>query len=211
MFCSKCGQENDDGAKFCSSCGNVVGSDVEKSAEQKAEDIKQKSKESVSTLFYLIKPLLKLKVLVPVVVIVLGIVFYPTMKSSYDNYQYEKEKLAKEKRETFVDSQTGLMWQDDSYMPERDWEGAKNYCNSLEYAGYSDWRLPNIEELKSIIDKSNTPAIITGFENVASYYWSSTTYVGYENRAWYVYIYYGGVHDTNKDVSNYVRCVRGRQ
>ena len=98
MFCSKCGKENDESAKFCSSCGNSLGSDVEKSAEQKAEEIKQKSKESATTIFYLIKPLLKLKVLVPMVVIFLGVMFYPSMKSAYENYQYEKEKIAKEKR-----------------------------------------------------------------------------------------------------------------
>ena len=150
MFCSKCGKENDESAKFCSSCGNSLGSDVEKSAEQKAEEIKQKPKESATTIFYLIKPLLKLKVLVPMVVIFLGVMFYPSMKSAYENYQYEKEKIAKEKRETFTDSATGLMWQI-GYEWNRDrWEDAIDYCEQTNFAGFNDWRLPSTDEYNNI-------------------------------------------------------------
>ena len=86
MFCSKCGKENGDDAKFCSSCGNSFKSSAEKTAEEKAEEIKQKSKESASTLFYLIKPLLKLKVVAPALVIVLTVIFWGDMASAYEEY-----------------------------------------------------------------------------------------------------------------------------
>jgi len=51
-------------------------------------------------------------------------------------------------------------------------------CESLSYAGFTDWRLPNINELLSILDWSLNPAINPLFTNVAAVgnnrYWSST-------------------------------------
>jgi len=223
MFCQKCGQENEDSAKFCSSCGNGLSVDAAKSAEQKAEDIKQKSKESASTLFYLIKPLLKLKILVPAVAIALGVVFYPSMKSTYKDYQYEKKKeaerlieIAKEKRETFTDPATGLIWQDTSHQKRRNWSNSITYCENIEYAGYSDWRLPTIKELESILDTNKDPNIISGFVNIRPIdYWSSSEDISDSVKAWEMN--FGAMNfghnagSYEKLTRRYARCVRGRQ
>ncbi len=206
MFCSKCAKENENTAKFCSACGNSLNKDFEKSAEQKAEDIKQKSKESASTLFYLIKPFLKVKAIVPVLVVLLTVLFWSNMVKAYDDYQYEKEKLAKEKKETFTDTSTGLMWQDSSHNIQKDWDSAISYCQNTEYAGFSDWRLPSKSELEDLYTKKDN------LKNVASsYYWSSSVYVSYSSKAWIVYFDSGNTRSYYKSSKVYVRCVRGRQ
>ncbi len=121
--------------------------------------------------------------------------------------------------EIVFDGSTGLQWQDDSYVKtmERSWIEAINYCeNTLTLGGYSDWRLPNINELLSIVNYfRNDLALVYGFQNyTSSYYWSSTTdsFSYTTDDAWQVNFEDGGSSDigkSNNDVS--VRCVRGGQ
>ena len=115
-----------------------------------------------------------------------------------------------------TDTSTGLQWQDDvdAKNNTRTWSGAIDYCENLTLGGYSDWRLPNINELKSIVDRSKySPAIADGFSNVRSgYYWSSTTRANDSDVAWVVSFYYGSVSNYGvKNRSHYVRCVRAGQ
>ena len=86
--------------------------------------------------------------------------------------------------------------------------------NSANFGGYSDWRMPGREELRSICDYGRySPAVnITYFPNtVSSYYWSSTTYANYTYGAWSVYFYYGYDYAYYKYDNYYVRAVRGGQ
>jgi len=119
--------------------------------------------------------------------------------------------------ETVTDTDTGLTWQDNSAAKDtkRDWQGAQKYCHDLSLDGHSDWRLPYIKELQSIINISRyKPAIQKDFKNVASdYYWTSSVSVSYARNplivnfsSGYTYNYYNA-----KTNEYYVRCVRGRQ
>lgn len=115
---------------------------------------------------------------------------------------------------TVTDANTGLMWQQGEAGSTMNWEGALTYCETLSFAGYSDWRLPNIKELESITDDSlYDPAIDTNYfpEAYASPYWSSTTYASDTSYAWYVYFYSGSVSSYSKSSTFYVRCVRAGQ
>ncbi len=117
--------------------------------------------------------------------------------------------------EIVTDSKTKLMWQDnaDASSITRNWQGAIDYCEALNFGGYTDWRLPNINELKSITDRTrNNPAINPAFVNVTTNnnYWSSTSYIGNTDGAWILSFYYGYMNAIIKDSGNeYLRCVRG--
>lgn len=52
---------------------------------------------------------------------------------------------------TWVDPATGLRWQQSPADKKVAWSGAPAYCAGLELGGYSDWRLPRIGELRSLI------------------------------------------------------------
>lgn len=117
-----------------------------------------------------------------------------------------------------VDNKTGLAWQDDyadngGEIKEATWQEALVYCEELSLGSRDDWRLPNIKELRSIVDRSRyDPAIDAVFTNVTSdYYWSSTTGVSDSSYAWSVYFKYGDDGWYSKTDENPVRCVRGGQ
>jgi hypothetical protein len=79
---------------------------------------------------------------------------------------------------TVNDTKSGLMWQQvgaDRIV----WDAALTYCEKLEVADYGDWRLPNRNELQSLVEYSVfSPSIDTvAFPGSFSYYyWSSTNY-----------------------------------
>ena len=54
----------------------------------------------------------------------------------------------------FTDSTTGFMWQ--KIDISNTWQYALGYCDDLTYAGYSDWRLPNLNELESLLNDNST-------------------------------------------------------
>jgi len=112
---------------------------------------------------------------------------------------------------TVSDNSTGLMWQQQDDGALRNWESALGYCEDLTLAGHTDWRLPDIKELRSIVDNTRySPAIdLTYFPNTKlSWYWSSSTYASSSNVAWGVYFGNGYVGDYYKAYTFYVRCVR---
>lgn len=59
---------------------------------------------------------------------------------------------------TITDNATGLMWLQDDNGEGLLWQNALAYAESYEFAGYSDWRLPDSKELQSIVDYTRSPA-----------------------------------------------------
>jgi len=116
---------------------------------------------------------------------------------------------------TVEDYDTGLVWQDndDAKTIKRDWQGAKDYCQELKLMGFSDWRLPTIKELQSIVDiKRHNPAIKKISKHVTSrHYWSSSEVVSGAKYAWLVGFDDGDTGSVSKSTECFVRCVRGRQ
>jgi hypothetical protein len=116
---------------------------------------------------------------------------------------------------TITDNATGLEWVASPTAAgvggTYTWANAITACEGLTYAGHSDWRLPNIKELQSIVDYGRvSPAIdTTYFTSQSSVYWSSTTSADDTFDAWYVYFDDGYVYIDAKANTYYVRPVRG--
>lgn len=118
-----------------------------------------------------------------------------------------------------VDNNTKLQWQDDysdngGNIKIAKWGDALSYCENLSLEGFDDWRLPNKNELLSIVDYTKyNPSIDTNkFKNIRSYhYWSSTTNAGSTNYAWNVVFNNGSSRSYSKGNTGYVRCVRAGQ
>ncbi|WP_415238673.1 DUF1566 domain-containing protein [Seleniivibrio woodruffii] len=112
-----------------------------------------------------------------------------------------------------LDKRTGLMWQDDE-LGVKSWGDAINYCFDKRLGGYRDWRLPNIREQLSIVDRGRSyPAIYPVFVHVGSglnYHWSSTR-VTNDDFLWIVKFSEGNSYGDRMPSYNYVRCVRAGQ
>jgi len=130
---------------------------------------------------------------------------------------------------TVYDNLTGLMWMEDADAgldcngadtgPET-WSNAllsAVACNTNVFAGHTDWRLPNVTELFSLIDYDQYNPSLTKvypFTNIAlgaSSYWTSTTSSGSTGAAWGMNLIDATSTETVKDNTSYVWLVRGGQ
>ena len=122
-----------------------------------------------------------------------------------------------------TDNLTGLMWKKCSEGQTASvsyctgtpgtytFAAALTRCGAQTYAGFSDWRLPNIRELFSIVNYAGpTPYIdkVMFPDTTGGWYWSSTSQM--TNAYWSLTVYFGwgrASFDT-KTTSDPVRCVR---
>ncbi len=118
---------------------------------------------------------------------------------------------------TITDKLTGLMWdRTGNRFGQNTWVETFNNVSGLPLAGYSDWRMPNVTELESLInaEKADQAAWLNnqGFSNLqADIYWSSTTYGQSTLNAWYVHMSSGSIPYNTKSGSSYVLAVRSGQ
>ena len=116
-----------------------------------------------------------------------------------------------------TDNLTGLMWVRSPSTTLATWANALTGANNLTLCGFSDWRLPNINELESLVNsEAANPATFLngqGFTSVqASNYWSSSSSAGSPaSDAWIVRMLDGYVAATNKSGSDSVWPVRAGQ
>ncbi|MFI3322703.1 MAG: DUF1566 domain-containing protein [Rikenellaceae bacterium] len=120
---------------------------------------------------------------------------------------YGENKFVDNGDGTISDLATGLMWAQADNGEGIEWVDALPYAEGATLAGYSDWRLPNVKELQSIVDYSRAPSSkgveaaidpifsCTPFVNEAGdddfgYYWTGTSACFTKGKpfyfAWYV-------------------------
>ena len=136
-----------------------------------------------------------------------------TSHRSGDDGSYQKgaQVLVDNGDGTVTDSRTGLMWPKDGTGAGynsgvvKTWTPAIDWAEALNFAGHTDWRLPNINELKSFQEVTwghyqNQPTV---------QYWSSTTCANGTSSALYIHFSSGGHSGYDKAGNYYVVAVRG--
>ena len=87
-----------------------------------------------------------------------------------------------------TDAQNKLVWQDNTSPSSREWNDAIGYCEGLTLNGSTQWRLPNINELLTVIDFERTRGVYKStFNYNPDNAWSSTSVVGKSSNAFSVY------------------------
>jgi len=112
---------------------------------------------------------------------------------------------------TVIDQGTGLEWQKSDNATLHTWQNALGYCEDLSLDAKTDWRLPNIRELKSLVDYSRYyPAIDPAVPCQSSNYWSASTVANdaHTTSAWSGFFGNGDDIWKVKTESYHVRCVR---
>ncbi|MCI5151078.1 MAG: DUF1566 domain-containing protein, partial [Candidatus Electrothrix sp. MAN1_4] len=137
---------------------------------------------------------------------------------------------------TVTDTQTGLMWKrcseglsgencEDGKVESYKWDDAVKRFKNVAYAGFTDWRMPTIDELKTLVycskgkkgvwcmDGSERPTINQqAFPNTEEYYyWSGSPGAYGSDYAWNVYFSLGYSGSHYRYNSYAVRLVRGGQ
>ncbi len=127
---------------------------------------------------------------------------------------------------TVTDTLKNLMWVKNGwrmdFMSAVTWQDAIEKCRNFREGGYKNWRLPTIEEWKSVIDKTKEyPALIepNPFVNIIAHmpYWSGTEFSYGEKHtfkkvcpvhAYTVMLYFGRIKHQNKNKRAFIMPVR---
>lgn len=130
---------------------------------------------------------------------------------------------------TITDSKTGLMWKKclegvtgdncEKNSPSTfTWQKTLEHCETVNdgdgFAGHTDWRVPTITELRSIVEQQcYRPAINTiRFPHTPnSFVWAKTLFAGHSIFAWYVNFADGKSYIDPLTINSAVRLVRGGQ
>jgi Protein of unknown function (DUF1566) len=113
-----------------------------------------------------------------------------------------------------LDNTTQLIWTVEE-TKRLTWKKAKAAVEKLDTAGFTDWRLPTVEELFLLADRTkHSPAIDTAFfpDCKSDWYWTSTPAAcSPGDCAWVVSFYDGYASWSAQGIDFYVRAVRASQ
>ncbi|MGD9732711.1 MAG: DUF1566 domain-containing protein [Desulfamplus sp.] len=108
-----------------------------------------------------------------------------------------------------VTDSKGKMWESIGSTQMMDWDAACYRCNNLTLAGMSDWRLPTVKELETIVNERMSPTTIDAeFTAQAGPYWTKSVPSNYDTNAFMVSFTDGQSAIQDKTTPLYIRCVR---
>lgn len=121
--------------------------------------------------------------------------------------------LAGFNNEAVLDQETGLVWERSPDTTEYSYGAGHFRCNDQAVGNREGWRLPTVQELKSLVDRTQAnPSLPSGhpFSNVQSdWYWSATHMaLDPAGGSWVVNFGDGGSSTFGKTTTNFVWCVR---
>ncbi|MEA3314689.1 MAG: DUF1566 domain-containing protein [Campylobacterota bacterium] len=116
---------------------------------------------------------------------------------------------------SIIDYNTKLLWQDTISNTQRVFthKEAIHYCKNLKLRGFTGWRLPTVDEYKTIVDtnrEDDKPKVKKVFEHViAEYYWTNDrTWVrNFGLYSYYIFFKSGTFYYQNRTYQKYVKCV----
>lgn len=95
---------------------------------------------------------------------------------------------------SIIDKRTNLEWFATPSPDSITWEQALQFSEQSNMGSHNDWRMPNIKELFSLTSQAHSsPSIhpIFGITSANTMYWSSTTLLNQNDKAWYMDSRYG--------------------
>ena len=154
---------------------------------------------------------------------------FPELKQQYRTIAYNEAKatwLAEEEKKpvimehylvynngTVKDTKTHLMWKQEPEVGEYIWDNAmQQFGSNVSFAGYDDWRMPTMDELKTLLSEDGSEELNQKvFRGLSGKFWSASPYVSNGDYAWYVGFDYGYDDWCLKDNAFQVRLVRSGQ
>jgi len=127
---------------------------------------------------------------------------------------------------TVTDTKTSLMWIKNGwrldFFSAETWAEASKKCENFQHGGYDNWRLPTIEEWRSLIDRQNeNPALVepNPFVNIIGHmpYWTRTEFTyGRDHtcskkcplESYTVMLYSGSINHQKKNARAFILPVR---
>ena len=133
----------------------------------------------------------------------------PSMSMSYDDTtNVDKNFVRDAQKEVVINEKTSKMYSDKLASKKMHFYKAWEYCQTLDLAGYKDWRVITKDEAKDLLELSRRKITVKhAFRNVKDdIYWTSTQ--DRKGDAWYVDFDLGR-YSTKKETTKYrVMCVR---
>lgn len=122
--------------------------------------------------------------------------------------------LANWNGEAVLDRETGLVWERSPDGDGRRWLQAQSHCNNRVVGGRKGWRVPQAQELASLVDPGVAapgPTLPPGhpFLGVGTIYWTATASTQVGPGSWVVDFFGGLVGAMGNDNLQSVWCVRG--
>lgn len=167
------------------------------------------------------------------ITILISIFFYQTVEAAqtckdyvtdeWPNFRYTVDTLAGDN--VVTDNQTRLMWKQCSEgltdsacstgsATSHTWLQALDLANVEDFAGFTDWRIPNQKELRTIVARNcHSPSINeTAFPNtLSSVYWTSSPVAVSNTRSWVASFNDGSESSNWRGIEGPVHLVRSSE